>query len=304
MRQLLSRLVWSVIIVFGVTLLTFCVTFLVPGDPARAQAGPKADRATLEAIRTQLGLDQPLPVQYVRYLHRLAHGDLGRSYVTHQTVLAAILERVPATAFLALVSLSIALIGGVCGGVVGAARAGSRVDVLLLGASLVALSMPVFWVGLLLLDVVGYRLRLLPLGGFGVANVLLPALALALGTGAYYARVLHTNLCDALAQDYVRTARAKGLPMIRVYGKHALRNALIPLVTLLGIDLAGLMSGVVLTETVFNWPGLGRLAVEAVFNQDIPMIMGTVLFSALLVVAANIAVDLVYVAVDPRIRRR
>jgi len=145
---------------------------------------------------------------------------------------------------------------------------------------------------------------LLPLGGFGVANVLLPALALAFGTGAYYARVLHTTLCDALAQDYVRTARAKGLSMIRVYGKHALRNALIPLVTLLGIDLAGLMSGVVLTETVFNWPGLGRLAVEAVFNQDIPMIMGTVLFSALLVVAANIAVDLVYMAVDPRIRRR
>jgi ABC-type dipeptide/oligopeptide/nickel transport system permease component len=144
----------------------------------------------------------------------------------------------------------------------------------------------------------------LPLGGFGAVNVILPASALALNGAAYYARLLHTNMRTVLDQDYVRSAHAKGLSPLRVYGKHALRNALIPLVTLLGLDFAGLMSGVVLTETVFNWPGLGRLAVDAVFNQDIPMIMGTVLFSAVLVVGANVLVDFLYVAIDPRIRYR
>ncbi len=304
MIALLQRLGWSLIILLGVTFLTFTIAFIVPSDPARTVAGPKADRETLARIRRDMGLDQPLAIQYARYLERLVHGDLGRSYLTRQSVLQAILERLPATAYLALTSLAAAAVIGIALGCLTALRQGSSIDLTVLVGSLVVLSLPVFWVGMLLLYAFAYRLRLFPLGGFGAVNVVLPSCALALNGAAYYARLLHTNLRTVLHEDYIRTAHAKGLGALHVYGKHALRNALIPLVTLLGLDLAGLLSGVVLTETVFNWPGLGRLAVEAVFNQDIPLIMGTVLFSAVLVVGANILVDLVYVIIDPRIRLR
>jgi peptide/nickel transport system permease protein len=301
---LLQRLGWSLIILAGVTFLTFVIAFVIPSDPARTVAGPKADPQTLARIRVDLGLDQPVPIQYVRYLERVVRGDFGRSYLTGQGVMTAILERLPATAYLALSSLALAAIAGITLGCVTALRQGSVFDVTVLIGSLVALSLPVFWVGLMLLYALAYRLRLFPLGGFGAINVILPACTLALGGTAYYARLVHTNMQTVLDADYVRTAHAKGLSSLRVYGKHALRNALIPVVTLFGLDCAALMSGVVLTETVFNWPGLGRLAVDAVFNQDIPMIMGTVLFSAILVVVANMLVDFLYLIIDPRIRYR
>lgn len=302
MIALVRRLAWSGVILLGVTFLTFTIAFIIPSDPARTIAGPKADPQTVATIRKEMGLDAPVPVQYARYAGRLLHGDFGRSYLTRQNVLDAIVDRLPATAYLAITSLTVSALLGIGVGCLTALRRGSWLDLSALLGSLIVLSLPVFWVGMLLLYFLAYRLRLFPLGGFGIANVVLPASALALGGAAYYARLLHTNLRTVLDEDYVRTAHAKGLPPLRVYGKHALRNALIPLTTLLGLDLAGLMSGVVLTETVFNWPGLGRLAVEAVFNQDIPVIMGTVLFSAILVVGANIAVDVLYLAIDPRIR--
>jgi peptide/nickel transport system permease protein len=304
MITLFQRLAWSLVILIGVTFLTFVIAFIIPSDPARTVAGPKADPETLATIRKEMGLDQPVPVQYARYLGRLVHGDFGRSYLTRQSVLQAILERLPATAYLAVSSLGAAALIGIVLGCLTARRQGSTVDMAVLVGSLIALSLPVFWVGMMLLYFVAYRARLLPLGGFGLSNVVLPACTLTLGGAAYYTRLLHTNMRAVLDQDYIRAAHAKGLSPFRVYGKHALRNAIIPLVTLLGLDFAGLMSGVVLTETVFNWPGLGRLAVEAVFNQDIPMIMGTVLFSALLVVGANMLVDLLYLVIDPRIRYR
>jgi peptide/nickel transport system permease protein len=304
MITLFQRLAWSFVILIGVTFLTFVIAFIIPSDPARTVAGPKADPETLATIRKEMGLDQPVPVQYARYLGRLVHGDFGRSYLTRQSVLQAIIERLPATAYLAVSSLGAAALIGIVLGCLTARRQGSTVDLAVLVGSLIALSLPVFWVGMMLLYFVAYRARLLPLGGFGLANVVLPACTLTLGGAAYYTRLLHTNMRAVLDQDYIRAAHAKGLSPFRVYGKHALRNAIIPLVTLLGLDFAGLMSGVVLTETVFNWPGLGRLAVEAVFNQDIPMIMGTVLFSALLVVGANMVVDLLYLVIDPRIRYR
>lgn len=304
MSALLQRLAWSMVTLLGVTFLAFAVAYVIPSDPARTMAGPKADRQTLLTIHRELGLDQPLPEQYVRYVGRLLRGDLGRSYLTRQNVLAAILERLPATALLALASFVPSALLGIAVACLTARAQGSTTDLAVLVASLVVLSVPPFWLGLVLLYVFAYRLHLFPLGGFGAANVVLPACALGFGNAAYYARLLHTNLRDVLDQEYIRAALAKGLTPLRVYGKHALRNALIPLTTLLGLDLAGLLSGVVLTETIFNWPGLGRLAVEAVFNQDIPVIMGTVLFSALLVVAANIVVDCLYLLIDPRIRYR
>jgi len=304
MTELLRRGIWSIVILLGVTALAFGIAFVIPSDPARTVAGPKADPETLASVRRELGLDEPVPVQYVRYLRRLLAGDFGRSYVTRQDVLEAILERLPATAYLAMASLIAAALFGIGLGALTAPRHGSPLDVLVLVGALVALSVPVFWVGMMLLYVFAFRLGWFPLGGYGARNVVLPAAALALGQAAYYARLLHANLRAVLAEDYIRTARAKGMAEWQVYGKHALRNALIPLTTVLGLDFAALMSGVVLTETVFNWPGLGRLAVDAVFNQDIPLIMGTVLFSALLVVGANVVVDFLYILIDPRIRYR
>src|SRR5262249_41474055 len=260
MIAFLQRLAWSVVILLGITLLTFLVAFVIPSDPARTVAGPKADPETLATIRHDLGLDQPLWVQYASYIGRLAHGDFGRSYVTRQHVLQAIIERLPATAYLALTSLAASALIGIALGCLSALRQGSTMDLGVLVGSLVVLSLPVFWVGMMLLYGFAYRLRWFPLGGFGARNVVLPACALALSGAAYCARLLHTSMRGVLDQDYIRTAHAKGLSTLRVYGQHALRNALIPLITVLGLDFAGLMSGVVLTETVFNWPGLGRLA--------------------------------------------
>ena len=276
---------------------------VVPADPAVSIAGPKADPETLAAIRKDLGLDDPLPVQYGRYLAGLAHGDLGRSYMTGRRVADVIAERVPATALLAAVSLSLGFLAGLVVGIATAARRGSAIDVAVLVGTLVGLSLPTFWLGNLLIYGFSYRLKLLPLGGYGtVWHLVLPAATLAILEFFFYARFVHTNVGGTLASDYIRTARAKGTPPTRVYFVHALRNALIPIVTLLGLDIAALMSGVVLTETVFNWPGLGRLAVQAVFDLDIPLVAGTVLFSAVLVLVANLAVDLLYGVIDPRVR--
>jgi peptide/nickel transport system permease protein len=267
-------------------------------------AGPKADPETLAAIRKDLGLDDPVMVQYGRYLWQLGHGDLGRSYVTGRPVAAVIGERVPATALLGLVSLAIGFLVGLATGMATAARQGSRADMGVLLATLIGLSVPTFWLGNLLIYAFGHRLHLLPLGGYGtLRHLLLPAATLGLMEFFFYARYVHTTIGGTLASDYVRTARAKGVGPLRLYLRHALPNALIPIVTVLGLDVAALMSGVVLTETVFNWPGLGRLAVQSVFRLDIPVLAGTVLFSAALVLACNLAVDLLYGVIDPRVQR-
>jgi peptide/nickel transport system permease protein len=298
------RLVRAVTTLLGTTLILFVLVRVVPADPAVSIAGPKADPETLAAIRRDLGLDDPVLVQYGRYLGQLVRGDLGRSYVTGRPVATVIAERVPATALLGLVSLSIGFLFGLIAGMATAARQGSRADLGVLVATLIGLSVPTFWLANLLIYVFGHRLHLLPLGGYGtVRHLILPALTLGLVEFFFYARFVHTNISGTLASDYVRTARAKGAGPVRLYVRHALRNALIPIVTLLGLDVAALMSGVVLTETVFNWPGLGRLAVQSVFRLDIPVLAGTVLFSATLVLACNLAVDLLYGVIDPRVQR-
>lgn len=300
---ILRRLVVGAGVLLGVSIITFLIAFVVPADPAVAMAGAKADPQTLAMIRTQLGLDQPVYVQYARYVERALHGDLGRSYIRRESVTDLLVGRFPATAILAVCAMAAALLLGVAMGLISGAWRDRMPDHLLLVLSLGFVSIPVFWLGTMLLIVAALDLRALPLGGFsGWQSLILPTITLALGSAGYYARILHTNLTDALDQDYVRTARGKGLSRRQVLVKHALANALIPLLTLAGLDLAGLLSGVVLTETVFNWPGIGRLAYEAVVNLDIPLIMGTVLFGALLVVVANIVVDVLYAWLDPRIR--
>lgn len=303
MRYLVSRLAWAAVILLGTTAITFAILFVVPGDPARVVAGPRADAATLATIRHELGLDRALPVQYGQYLWRLAHGDLGRSYATREPVAATLARRLPATATLACTGLAIAVVVGLVGGLLTAPLAGTWIDRTALVGSLALLSAPVFWLGMIGLYWIGYRWRLVPLGGTGsLRHLILPSLVLGVGTGVYYARLLHTNLQEVLALDYIRAARARGVGPLRLLGVHALRNAALPLLTVIGLDFAALMNGVVLTETVFHWPGLGRLAFDAVLALDVPMIMGTVLVSAALVVVTNLAVDLLYRLVDPRIR--
>jgi peptide/nickel transport system permease protein len=297
------RIFFGAAVLVGTSIITFLIAFVVPADPAVAMAGAKADPQTLASIRIELGLDQPLYVQYARYLDRAIHGDLGRSYIRRENVTRLIADRFPATALLAVAAMAVSLMLGIAMGVLAAAYRGRAADNVLLVIALALVSIPVFWLGTMLLIAVAASIRGFPLGGYGgPVSLILPTLTLALGSAGYYSRILHTSLCEAFDQDYMRTARGKGLSRVRVVLKHAMANALLPLVTLAGLDLAGLLSGVVLTETVFNWPGIGRLAADAIFNLDIPVIMGTVLFSAFLIVVVNLLVDLLYAWLDPRIR--
>ena len=297
------RVIFGAVVLLGTSMITFAIAFIVPADPAVAVAGAKADPRTLATIRHELGLDDPIYVQYARYVGRALEGDLGRSYIRRESVSKLIAARFPATALLAVSAMAVSLLLGIAMGALAAARRGRSLDHVLLVISLGLVSVPVFWLGTMLLIAGGLYLRTFPLGGLaGPKSLILPTLTLALGAAGYYSRILYTNLSEALSQDYVRTARGKGLSNARAMLKHAMANAMLPLVTLAGLDLAGLLSGVVLTETVFNWPGIGRLAFEAILNLDIPLVMGTVLFAALLVVAANLAVDILYIWLDPRIR--
>jgi peptide/nickel transport system permease protein len=302
LAYLARRIAFGLVVLVGTSLITFAIAFIVPADPALTLAGAKADPLTLASIRREMGLDRPIYVQYALYLGRAIHGDLGRSYLRRDNVTALIIERLPATAVLALSAMALSLALGIAMGVLAAANRGGTLDNLLLFISLALVSLPVFWLGTMLLVAGGLYLRSFPLGGFsGARSLVLPTITLALGSAGYYSRILHTNLSEALDQDFVRTARGKGVSRVMVVLKHAMGNAMLPLITLAGLDLAGMLSGVVLTETVFNWPGIGRLAYEAVFNLDIPLIMGTVLFSAFLIVIANLVVDLIYAWLDPRI---
>jgi peptide/nickel transport system permease protein len=302
-RYLAVRLAWAVVMLLGVAAITFALAFVVPGDPAAAIAGPRASAETIAAIRQELGLNDPLPVQFGRYLGRTLRGDFGRSYVTGEDVFRAVRGRLPATALLAVTAWLCWLVVGTAIGLGGALRPGRWGERVVLCFAIVGSSLPTFWVGLVLLYLFASRLRWLPDAGYETpAHLVLPVATLTVSGAAYYARLVQSSMLEVLQQEYIRTARAKGLAPRQVLLRHALRNALLPLVTIAGADLAALLSGVVFTEKVFAWPGIGQLAVQSVTNLDLPMILGTVLFSATLVVLANLAVDLAYPLLDPRIR--
>lgn len=303
-RLILLRLGWAAGVWVAVAAITFAITFLVPANPAKVLAGPQADPETVMRIHQQLGLDQPLPVQFARYLGNAVQGDFGTSFVTGQPVLPAILERLPATATLALGAIVVYLLLGGALGVIGAVKPGSLADRIGSVWAIAGFSLPTFWIGLVMLFVFAYTLRLFPLGGAGsLAHLILPALTLGTAGAAYYTRLIRQGLGEELKKDYIRAARAKGVPEHRVILAHGLRNASLPLVTLLGLDFASLLGGAVLTESVFAWPGIGQQAVQAIYTLDIPMIMGTVLFSATAIIVINLLVDLSYFWLDPRIRR-
>ena len=300
----MRRLLRALSTLLGTTLILFILVRVIPADPAVSIAGPKADPETLAKIRADLRLDDPVLLQYGRYVAAVARGDLGRSYVTERRVVDVIAERVPATALLALTSVALAVGLSFTIGILTALRAGSYTDLGVLLVSLVGLSLPTFWIGNILIYLFSARWRIAPSGGYGTwQHLLLPAATLTFVKTLLYARLVHANVSETLGRDFVRTARAKGVTAPRLLVRHALRNALLPVVTVVGLDAAELMSGLVLTETVFNWPGLGRLAVQAVFGLDIPLMAGTVLFSAALVLLGNLAVDLLYGVIDPRVQR-
>jgi peptide/nickel transport system permease protein len=302
---IIRRLLWMVLVLFGVAAITFVIAFLVPGDPARLYAGTNASPAAVKIIHHQLGLDRPLWTQFGDYMWRVLHLDFGFSYRYQTPVLPAILQRFPATAELALAGVFFELIIGLPIGILSAIRPGSFWDRATMVFTFVALAAPPFWLGLLFLFVFGVLLPVLPIGGYGGGApqfLLLPALTLGLGGAAFYARLLRASLLDILKSDYVRTAWAKGLTERQVIRKHAIPNALTVIVSQLGMDLGYFLGGVVVIETVFAWPGIGKQAVDAIFTLDIPLVMGTVLFGALLIVTANVVVDISYTFLDPRVR--
>ncbi|MGQ9910227.1 MAG: ABC transporter permease [Candidatus Flexifilum sp.] len=302
---LFHRLIGGLGVILGVATISFVLVFMMPGDAARMYAGPRAPEETVERIREQWGLNDPLPVQYVRYLARALQGDLGRSTRDQRPVTVAVVERLPATLQLALAGLFVELAIGIPLGVLAATRPGSFWDNASTAGALIGISLPPFAFGLVMLYLFGFVIPIFPLGGYGgIEHLILPALVLGLGGAAFYARVLRNSMLEVIGDDYIRTARAKGLPPRAVLTRHVLRNALLPVVTVAGVDLAQLLGGVVVIEAVFGWPGIGFQAWQAIRNQDTPMIMGTVLVAASAVVVMNLLIDLLYVALDPRVRVR
>ncbi|MDQ3812720.1 MAG: ABC transporter permease, partial [Armatimonadota bacterium] len=306
LHPLLKRLGWALFTLWGVSVVTFVLVFVVPQvrgiDPAQAIAGNRTDPETIANIRKSRHLDDPLAVQYYVFVRDILTNNL-KSFRNEDRVVGAIARRFPATLALAIAGLTVWLVASIPLGLFTARYAGTWIDRAALFLGLIAISIPTFWLGRLLQYYLGYRGEIFSVGGGATWwNLPLPALTLGLGGAAYYARLLHSSVRGVLAQDYVRAARARGLGETTVLTKHALKNALIPLVTILGMDFASLLSGLIFTEKIFAWPGIGSLAIDSVLNADMPMIMGTVMFAALMVVVMNILVDIAYRLIDPRVR--
>ncbi|HYV56433.1 MAG TPA: nickel ABC transporter permease [Candidatus Nitrosopolaris sp.] len=300
---MLRHVVLVVPTLLGVLTLVFAFLHLVPGDPVEIMLGESAAPSDVAALRHDLGLDRPLPAQYARFLVRVAHGDLGQSIAFRAPVTAVIGDRYPATLELAATAFLLALSLAIPLGVVAAARAGSMVDRLTRIASLAGACLPTFWLGPLLILGFSIGLGWLPVSGRGgVLHLVLPAVTLALGMLGVLVRLVRASMLEALGQDYVRTARAKGTPGWRVVTVHALRNALMPVATVAGLQAGALLAGAILTETIFAWPGLGRLVVEAISARDYPLVQGCVLTIGVSYVSVNLVTDLVYQAIDPRLR--
>jgi len=311
---LLRRLLLVGPVLLGVSIVVFAVLHLSPGDPAEIMLGPQATHDDISRLRTELGLDEPLPVQYARWMGRVLQGDLGRSLWMKRPVLGEVLRRFQATVILTASALLLSTLGGIALGVLSAARRNSLADRLSALASLFGASMPSFWLGIVLMVIFALRLGWLPAsgmfapyGGGGVGDLLshlvLPTITLAAASLTIIARLTRSTMLDVLGQDYVRTARAKGVRESFVVIRHALRNALIPTVTVVGVQAGYLLGGAVLTETVFAWPGVGTLMVQGILARDFTLVQGCVLVIALGFVLVNLAVDVLYAALDPRIRR-
>lgn len=327
---IIKRLLQIIPVVLGVTLIAFALIHLAPGDPVRTMLGQHATQQEMDDIRAKYGLDQPLYVQYFIWLNDVLHGDLGRSILSHEKVTTEIGSRFPNTMELAIAAMLFAILIGVVAGIISATKQYSVADYSVMGLALFGISMPVFWLGIMLMMIFGVFLGWLPIGGridllipfqritgFMVVDsiitgngaalisvlrhLLLPAIALGTIPMAIIARTTRSSMLEVLRQDFIRTERAKGLSERKVIYKHAIRNAMVPVVTVIGLNFGLLLSGAILTETVFSWPGVGRLVIDSVYARDYPLVIGCILVFALVFVIVNLITDLLYTYIDPRI---
>ena len=328
---IIKRLIQLIPVIIGVTIIAFSLIHLAPGDPARTMLGQHATQQELNEIREKYGLDEPVYVQYALWLNGVLHGDLGRSILTKELVVIEILERFPNTIELAIAAMIFAIIIGGLAGIISASKQYSITDYTVMGFALFGISMPVFWLGIMLMLIFGVILGWLPIGGridliipfqrvtgFMVLDsiitgnfnalisilkhLILPAIALGTIPMAIIARVTRSSMLEVLRQDFIRTERAKGLSERTVIYKHAVRNAMVPVVTVIGLNFGLLLSGAILTETVFSWPGLGRLVVNSVYQRDYPLVVGCILIFAIVFVVVNLITDILYTYIDPRIK--
>jgi peptide/nickel transport system permease protein len=302
---ILKRILLFIPTLLGITLITFILMQTMPGDPVENMVGERATPETIARIRTELGVDRSRTIQYILYLKRLAHGELGRSIFTNRRISDDLVQKFPNTVKLAVAAMLFASTLGIGMGVLSAAKRGTVWDRLVTLTTIGGISIPIFWLGLALMLVFAFYLRWLPPSGMGagsLAYIILPAATLGTFSLSYIARVTRSSMLESLSQPYVAAARAKGLPESVVVLKHALKNCLIPVVTLIGLDLGSYLNGAVLTETIFGWDGLGRYALDGIVKRDYPVIMGVVLFGALVFVTMNLLVDISYHFLDPRVR--
>ncbi|MBW2015762.1 MAG: ABC transporter permease [Deltaproteobacteria bacterium] len=302
-QYVVKRLISTIPVLIGISIMLFFMLRALPGDPAQVLAGQMATQEDIQLIRTQLGLDRPIYIQYATFFWRLIRFDLGRSARTQNPVILEIWARLPNTIILAVIAITLACLFGIPAGIISAVRPYSVLDYFVTAATLFGISMPVFWLGLMLVVVFSVLLHWLPAGGTGSwKHLILPSITLSAFVVAFIARMTRSSMLEVLSQDYTTTARSKGLKEKVVIIKHALKNALIPIITVVGLQFGMLLGGAVLTETVFAWPGLGRLIVDSILARDYPVIQGAILIFGLLYILVNLIVDVIYAFVDPRIR--
>ena len=302
---ILRRILQLIPVVIGVTLILFLLFYIIPEDPARLILQKGASPEALENLRAKLGIDKPLYIQYWRYVKNLFSGDLGTSYRYQRSVNSILAEHYPYSIKLALAAIIIEIIMGIFTGIISAVKKYSFWDMLATLSTTILVCVPVYWLGMIMQVIFGLKLGLLPMSGYGDGSIryyILPALALASVSTAYVARMMRSTMLESLSNDYIVTAYAKGLSQFKVIGKHALKNALIPVVTLIGLDLGSIMGGAILTETVFNWPGVGRTVYLAILQRDAPVVIGGTIVLVMIFVIMNLLVDILYAWLDPRIR--
>ncbi len=301
----LRKFLYMILVLLGVITSSFIVNYGLPGDPARVMLGQRADEQSILALRKELGLDRPKIVQYFDYIGKVCRGDLGRSLTTNRPILETIWERFSATALLTVTALFFSTFIGIIIGVIASLHQGKLLDTGIMSIALLGISLPSFVLGLILLLIFGIVLNLLPISGYidkGWNHLILPAFALSLRPLSIIARVTRSSMLDTLGQDYVRTARAKGISEFKVITRHALRNALNPVITTVSAWFAGLLAGTYFIEFIFNWPGIGMFTIDSIFKLDYPAIQGSVLFAAVIFVIVNFIVDILYATVDPKVK--
>lgn len=302
-KYILKRILLLIPVLLGVTFIVFSIMYLTPGDPAQLILGEKASPQAIADLRHQMGLDKPFIVQYFTFVAKAVTGDFGRSYTTNRVVFAEIFSRFPNTLILAIVGVTVSIAIGIPVGIISATKQYSITDNVSMIVALLGVSMPNFWLGLMLILIFSVNLNLLPSGGFnGIQSLILPAITLGYSSSAIITRMTRSSMLEVIRQDFIRTARAKGVAEKTVILRHGLKNALIPVITVVGLQFGNLLGGAVLTETVFSWPGVGRLLVDAIRAKDTPMVLASVVFLATTFSICNLLVDILYGFVDPRIK--